>query len=61
MDCTSTKSKLIIEDENEKEEDNIDAVYIFDESIPSTSHSTSLEKRTTSNIKNMQVIKKLMN
>lgn len=63
MDRTSsTKRKLIIDDKDEKEEEDIsDEVYIYDQSIPHCS-SIPLGKRTsTSNIKNIQVMKKLMN
>jgi len=60
MDRTSTKRKLIIDDKDEKEEEDIsDEVYICDQSIPH--RSIPLEKRTTSNMKNIQVIKKLIN
>ncbi|KMQ87412.1 hypothetical protein RF55_13313 [Lasius niger] len=52
----STKRKLIIEDENKEEEDNIDAV-IYDQNIPPTFRSTPLEKRATSNIRNIQSIR----
>lgn len=60
MDRTFTRRKFIIENKNEKEEEDInDEAYICDQSIPH--HSIPLEKRTTSNMKNIQVIKKLMN
>lgn len=57
------KQKVIIEDndnEEEKEYDLNNAGDMYDESIPSTPHSVPLEKRATSNSKNIQVIQKLM-
>lgn len=58
MDCRSTKGTLIIQDEDEKEEqDFIDNMY--DDNISITSHNTPLEKKITPKIKNINVIKNL--
>lgn len=51
----STKKTLIIEDESEKEEEDID-ITTYDQSIPSTSRNKPMEKRSTSKIKNIQEI-----
>jgi len=61
MDCRSTKGTLIIPDENEKEEEDfIDTVDMYDDNVP-ISCNTSLKKKTTPNIKNINVIKKFIN
>jgi len=61
MDCRSTKGTLIIQNKNEKEEkDFIDTVNMYDDNVP-ISCNTPLEKKTTPNIKNINIMKKFMN
>lgn len=68
MDCTknklSTKPTFIIENKNDQEDENNNGIIdhmvdMYDPSIPSTSNSTLLENRASSNIKNINVMKKL--
>jgi len=61
MDCRSIQGILIIQDENEKEEENFINVNMYDDNVPIIFHNTPLEKRTTPNIKNINIMKKFMN
>lgn len=44
MNSTSTTKKIIIEDESEKEEENINADDLYDQSFLSASYSISKKK-----------------
>lgn len=61
---TSTQkspTQVIIEDENEKDEEDTNDVFLYDQSIPSKSHSTPLEKGATLKSKNLMVMRNLIN